>query len=396
MHMNFSEDSQHSYFFSQPHQPFFILAFINAVVTMFIFLLSYKGVISMTIGPPEFHAYGFSYLLFTPVFFGFLFTTFPRFTSTQPVEQKVYIRIFSLYYIGSILFLLGSIISAFLSGVGMLTILIAHYLGYRVLRKIYKRATVEDTHDVYWIGIAMVMGLVSHGIFIIGKFFFPSMIGFSTEIAVLLYLFFLTFSVAQRMIPFFSHLTVEKNKALLKNLFWLLVIHIYLEGVYTNSSFVIDLAIAYLLGKEILRWELPFPNPNPLLWVLHIALFWVPLSFALAGLSNLVILLTGVNFVALDTHAILLGFVFTVLIGFGTRVTLGHSGNEMVADKLTTLLFVWTQVVVLLRLLTSFVSAFGFDSMILFDITATAWIVMFVAWMGRFALVLIKGKKLTD
>ena len=44
--MQFSEDSQHSYFFSQPHQPFFALAFINAIVTMLLFLLSYKSIIT--------------------------------------------------------------------------------------------------------------------------------------------------------------------------------------------------------------------------------------------------------------------------------------------------------------------------------------------------------------
>ena len=396
MHMQFSEDSQHSYFFSQPHQPFFVLAFINAIVTMLIFILSYKGVIHMTIESSDFHAYGFTYLLFTPAFFGFLFTTFPRFASTPVIEKPVYMRVFGFYYIGSTLFLLGSIVSPFLSSIGMLTLFIGHVLGYLILNNIYKTTQMEDTQDIFWIRTAMGFGLLAHILFIIGQIFLPSLVGFSTEISTYLYLFLLAFSVAQRMVPFFSHCMVAKNEKLLKQIFILLVLHILVEGMYTNSSFIVDFFIAYLMGKEILRWELPFPNPNPLLWVLHIALYWIPVAFLFSGLANLISLVTGAYFLALDIHVILLGFVFTVLIGFGTRVTLGHSGNKMFADKYTTMLFVWTQVVVALRILTSFAAAFGINFMILFDITATAWILMFISWSVRFLEVLVKGKKLTD
>ena len=396
MHMNFSEDSQHSYFFSQPHQPFFVLAFVNAIVTMLIFMLSYKGVLHMSIGPSDFHAYGFTYLLFTPAFFGFLFTTFPRFASTPIIEKPIYMRVFSFYYIGSTLFLLGSIVSPLLSAIGMVTLLIAHILGYLILNNIYKTTEMEDTQDIYWIRTAMGFGLVAHTIFIIGQLFLPSLVGFSTEISTYLYLFLLAFSVAQRMVPFFSHCMVAKNENLLKQIFILLSLHILLEGIYTNSSFIVDFIIAYLVGKELLRWELPFPNPNPLLWVLHIALYWVPVAFLFSALANLISLTLGVYFLALDIHVIVLGFVFTILIGFGTRVTLGHSGNQMFADKYTTMLFVWTQVVVGLRILTSFAAAFGINFMILFDITATAWLIMFIAWSVRFLKVLVQGKKLTD
>ena len=394
MHMQFSEDSQHAYFFSQPHQPFFVLAFINAIVTMFIFMLSYQGMIHMAISPLNFHAYGFTYLLFTPAFFGFLFTTFPRFASTPVIEKPIYMRVFSFYYIGSTLFLLGSIFSPFLSAVGMIVLFIGHTLGYLILKNIYKTTTMEDKHDIFWIGLAMGAGLVGHFLFIVGQLFLPSMIGFSTEISTYLYLFFLAFSVAQRMVPFFSHCMVEKNTRLLKQVFLLLLLHIFIEGLQSNASFFIDILIAYLIGKELLRWKLPFPNPNPLLMVLHVALFWVPVAFILSGVTNLISLLTSISFLALDIHTITLGFVFTILIGFGTRVTLGHSGNKMSADKVTTLLLAWTQVVVLLRILTSFGAAFGLNFMILFDITATAWLIMFVAWALRFFAVLIQGKKL--
>lgn len=391
----FSDDNSESYFFSQPHQPFFILAFVNALITMLVFLLSYKGILQIDISPVNFHAYGLIYLLFTPAFLAFLFTTFPRFASTDVIEKKVYMRVFSFYYLGSILFLLGSIVSPLISAAGMLILFVGHTLGALILKNIYTTTTMEDKQDIYWILLAMGIGVVSHFLFIIGEIFNLSLFAYSMEIANYLYLFLLAFSVAQRMVPFFSHCMAEKDAKLLPRLFGLLVLHVLLESIYTNASFIVDFGIAFLVGKELLRWKLPFPNPNPLLAILHISLYWVPVAFALGGSINLISLFSDVTFLALDIHVLLLGFVFTILIGFGTRVTIGHSGNMMQADKWVTYLFYWTQVVVGLRILVSIVAAFGWNFMILFDISVTAWLLMFTAWAVRFFAVLITGKKLS-
>jgi len=395
MHMNFSEDSENNYFFSQPHQPFFVLAFVNAIVTMLIFLLSYKGILNIAVPASNFHAYGLIYLLFTPAFLAFLFTTFPRFASTPVIEKNRYMNVFSLYYLGSAIFVLGSIASPVLSAIGMIMVFIGHIMGMLILKNIYTTTTMEDKHDIYWILLAMKFGVFAHFLYLFAQLFYMPLMGLSTEIAIYLYLFLLTFSVAQRMVPFFSHSMVGRNDHLLKVVFSLLLLHILLEGLYTNSSFIIDILIGLLIGKELLRWKLQFPNPNPLLWILHTALYWVPIAFLLGGLTNLVSLLTGISFLALDIHMLTLGFIFTILIGFGTRVTLGHSGNMMQADKWITYLFYWTQVVVAIRILVSLAAALGWNFMILFDITATAWIVMFIAWGVRFFAVLINGKKLT-
>ena len=395
MHMKFSEDSENNYFFSQPHQPFFILAFVNAIVIMLIFMLSYKGIMNLAMSPTNFHVYGLTYLLFTPAFLAFLFTTFPRFASTPVIEKKEYMSVFSLYYLGSAIFVLGSIASPVLSAIGMIIIFTGHVMGMLILKNIYTTTTMEDKHDIHWILLAMQFGVFAHFLYIVAQLFYMPLMGLSMEISIYLYLFLLTFSVAQRMVPFFSHSMVGRNDHLLKVVFVLLLLHILLEGLYTHSSFIVDIALGLLIGKELLRWKLQFPNPNPLLWILHTALYWVPIAFLIGGLTNFISLLTGISFLALDIHILILGFVFTILIGFGTRVTIGHSGNTMQADKWTVRLFYWTQVVVAMRILVSLAVAFGWNYMVLFDISVTVWLIMFIAWAVRFFAVLISGKKLT-
>ncbi len=77
------------------------------------------------------------------------------------------------------------------------------------------------------------------------------------------------------------------------------------------------------------------------------------------------------------------------MIGFGTRVTLGHSKSPLSADIWTRILFFWTQVVVISRLITSLIFSFGWDFIFWFDMSVTVWIVLFGLWLYRFFKLLL-------
>jgi uncharacterized protein involved in response to NO len=267
-------------------------------------------------------------------------------------------------------------------------------LGINILRKIYKSSTIADKSDIFWILISMSFGGVSHLLFFIGYIFnLGSLIDFSIYTAIYLYLFMVGFGVAQRMVPFFSNVTGIKNRNILKITTVLLSIRIVLDTMIPHLSFVVDFIFVYLLGNEILNWQLPFPNRNPMLWILHLSLFWIPVAFLFSGVSNFISLFFGVNFLFLDIHILMLGFIVTIFIGFGTRVTLGHSKSQIVADMWTKVLFVWTQVVVISRIVTSIIVAFGWNFLYWFDISVTVWLVLFGLWAYRFLGLLIFGRK---
>ncbi len=378
-----------NYFLSQPHQPFFVLAFINAIIFMFLFLLSYHGILSLEISSTLFHSFSFIYLFFTLAFLAFLFTTFPRFLSQEPIIQSTYIKILSIFLAGDITFLVGSFLSTIVYKIGMLIIFIALTLSVKVLYDIHKKSDMPNKHDTYWILIGFTSGLIAHILFL-----FDILNQLAIQTAIFAYLFMVGFSVAQRMIPFFSHCMYEKNKTFMRNVFIMILIHIILELLSTNLSFISDMILAIYIAKEIKRWKLPFDLNNPMLAILHISLFWIPIAFFLGSLSKLLSYFNDNYFLALDIHTLMLGFLFTVLIGFGTRVTIGHSGNSMYANKFTKFLFVFTQVVILSRIITSIVAGVGFNYMIVFDISATIWLIMFLAWAYQFFKVLIYGSRL--
>lgn len=393
MHMQFSENSQHSYFFSQPYQPFFILGFINSVVIMFIFILDYQEIISMNLSSVHYHTYGFIYLLFTPVFFGFLFTAFPKFSSAPPIETQTYIRVFSFFYIGSALFILGSIVTPVLTGIAMFILFIGHVLGFLILKNIYFAKTSHQSNNLFWIILSMSVGVLSHLLFMIGILFHINIVDFATDIGIYLYLFLLTFFVAQQMIPSFLDAMSTKDHLLQKSIVILLILQLLIEPFVPGGSFFIDVAISGFLIQEIRKWKLLSPQSDPLTWLLHIGMYWTAIGFMLGGLMKGIMLFSDINFLTLNIHIVMLGFVLTLFMGFGTQMVLEHTEKKLELDKWTLALFYTTQTVIFMYLLTSVVAAFGWHFMLLLEISVWLWTLLLFIWAVRYFPLLIKGEK---
>jgi len=385
--------SKENYFLSQPHQPFFVLGVINAIVMMLIFALSYKSVVNLSIDTLTFHVYSLIYLVFTNVFSGFLFTTFPKFNQAQLISKKYYTRLFFSQLIGTVLFLAGAFTTLSLVLVAMSILFISQLFIVLKLREIYKSGLASDKSDSYWILGANYFGLLANLLFIF-SLFIPSILSTAINISFYLYIIFLAFSVGQRMIPFFSHSFAVKNENFVK----IIAILFLLKTTFSILDIklveiIIDLILATYFTYEFLRWKLnPFHSPS-ILWVLHLALFWLPMAFLLSAITLSAELFLDTSFYYLNIHLLAIGFLTTLLIGFGTRVTLGHAGQSPNADRFVTAIFISVQFVVLLRALFSLNVAFGWNLNFLFDISFTSWMVLFLAWTLRYFKVLAFGSK---
>ena len=389
-----SMQTKQNYFLSQPHQPFFILGIANAIIMMLLFALAYKGIFTLSIDTTLFHVYSLAFLLFSNVFTGFLFTTFPRFNQTEVIEKHYYTNIFYANLIGSVLFIVGAFTSPLLSVISMFILFIAQIFIVIQLQKIFSNGLAPDKTDALWILVGNYFGLAGHALFIAATLFgLHTIIPAAINITFYLYLIFLAFSVGQRMIPFFSHSWAEKNPNFIKIVFVLFIFKsIFSSADIKLAELIIDIILALYMLREFLRWDLhPLQSPS-ILWVLHLALFWLPTAFGISAISLAAALFLDTSFYFLNIHLLAIGFLTTVLIGFGTRVTLGHGGMAPQADKFATGLFIFIQLVVLLRTLFSLNVAFGWGADFLFDISFTAWIILFVLWGGRYAKLLIFGK----
>jgi len=386
--------TKENYFLSQPHQPFFLLGILNAIFMMLIFALSYKGILNLSIDTKTFHVYSLVFLVFTNLFTGFLFTTFPRFNQAEVISKKYYVNVFYGNLLSSIIFLVGSFISLEIAVVGMALSFMSQLFIVLKLQSIFKTGTAPDKSDSFWILNANYIGLFANAFFIL-SIFVPAVLNSAINIAFYLYLIFLAFSVGQRMIPFFSHSFAAKNENFVKIIFTLFIAKALFSSLEIQvGEIVIDLILGVYMFLEFKRWELrPLESPA-ILWVLHLALFWLPVAFLLSAFSLVGEIFLETSFYFLNIHLLAIGFLTTVLIGFGTRVTLGHSGQPPHGDKFATSIFVFIQVVVVGRALFSLNVAFGWGLNFLFDISFTLWLILFVVWSLRYGKVLVTGAKI--
>jgi len=374
-----------SYFLSQPHQPFFLLGLINAIVAMLIFGLGYTGHAGLDIDVVTFHVYSLVFLVFTNLFIGFLFTTFPRFNQTDIVQQDYYINLFYLNAIGSILFFAASLLSHFWIVIAMLFVFVSQLLFVRKLQNIYDSSAAVDKTDSFWILMANYFGLFANILFILSVIYFSSLQQSAITIAFYLYLILVAVSVAQRMVPFFSNSLIQKNYLFMKTILVAFVVLVVTNVTnFTIGSIAVDLFLAFYMFREILRWKLhPFNSPA-IVWILHLAVFWLPVAFLFSAISLIAAMMMHTTFYFLGIHLLALGFLTTLLIGFATRVTLGHSNQIPHADKMTVYIFYFTQVVVLFRALYSINISFGWGLGFLFDLSVIAWILMILAWSVKY------------
>ena len=401
--MTFSNKQQEvtpkqNYFLSQPHQPFFVLGIFNAIIMMLIFALNYKGILTLHNEMLNIHAYSLIFMVFTNVFTGFLFTTYPRFCNGEIISKEYYKNLFYATALSSVIFITGLFVNNLLMILGMFALFISQAFVVLKLHNIYKNSNAKAQEDPYWILMAQYFGVIGHFIFLVSVFGLDLQ-NFAIMLSFYMYLIFLTFSVAQRMIPFFAHSFEPKDERFVSAVFVLFILKTLLSTFDSYNyvkivEIVLDLLIAlYLLG-EFLRWKLPLFTSPSILWVLFLGLFWLPTAFFFSALSSVLELLLDTSFYFLSIHMIAIGFLTTILIGFGTRVTLGHSGQSPMADNIATKIFWFVQAVVLFRVLYSINIGFDFGLNFLFDISFTAWLILFLVWAARYGKVLIFGSKL--
>ena len=381
-----------AYFLSQPHQPFFLLGIVSAVVFMILFLLSYRGIIHTN--PTLLHSYSMIFIVFTNFFYGFTLTTFTRFSSQMPIAQKRYITLFVLNSIAFVS-MIAQVWIEYLFFATTIAMAISFAYLIRIFYEIYQKAP-EPKNDQYMIIFAFGMGTLSNILFILSqipctKCKADIFLQYGVQTGIYLYMLLLATVIAFRMVPFFSRvMSYQKSSYLHLALVLLLTLHVIISQLFVSWLWLVDLALALMLTYEIMKMDLPFPNPDPLLWGLHIALYWLGFGFLISSAVEFFSAHYGYYSLYMPIHLLMLGFLTSILIAFGTRVTLGHGGALLQVGKATKALFVFVQIVVAIRVILSITASEG-KIFPLFDIAVTAWIVLFLWWSYLYGKILVAG-----
>lgn len=389
-------------FSSQPHQPFFTSGIFFFILFMGLFIASYSNILTLDSSVLTFHAYSMIFVIFIQFFLGFLFVVFPRFLAQAEIQTKVYMNQFLLYFISSLGILLTLIFYSKATFIFQILMLIAQIMSFKLLYSIHKKSIVKIKEDTKWVLISLFSGLVFHSLFIISSLNFPysyELSRFAIDGGFYLFLFMIIFAISQRMIPFFTTAKVpsyvaNKSVNLLTILFSLLAFKVILLS-FDNAkiNLLADIPLFIVITRELIKWKLPFFKSPAIMWVLYLGLYWIPVAFFVSIIEGLMAFYDpNIIFEKAVIHTMALGYFLTVLIGFGTRVILGHSGTTPHASNFAIFIFVVVQFIALLRIFSSFSFNFGLNYTFFINLTAILLIIGLLVWSSKYITILLKGK----
>ena len=389
-------------FSSQPHQPFFSSGIFFFILFMALFVASYSNILTLDKSVLTYHAYTMIFVIFIQFFLGFLFVVFPRFLMQAEVSKKDYMNQFFVYFISSVGIFLTLIFYSKITILFQFSLFVIQIFSFILLFKIHKKSLMKIKEDTKWVLIAFFVGLISHFLFIVSSFEFNYSYIVS-KIAInsgfYLFLFMIVFTISQRMIPFFTtakapDYKINKSPKLLETIFSLLVLKVVLltfDNVKLNL--IADVPLFILIVKELIKWKLPTFKVPAIMWVLYLGLYWIPVAFFISIIeSTMAFISPEIFFEKVVIHTIALGYFVTVLVGFGTRVILGHSGSTPHANNFAIFIFVSIQVITLLRIFASFSTNLGLNYQFLLNLTAILLVIGLLLWSSKYITILLKGK----
>ena len=389
-------------FSSQPHQLFFTSGILFLILFMMLFTASYSNILILDTSVLTFHAYTMVFVIFIQFFLGFLFVVFPRFLTQAEINKKEYMNQFILYFISSLGILLSIIFYSDVVFVFQIMMLIAQVLSFKLLYSIHNKSLVKVKDDTKWVLISFVAGLIFHTLFIISeiKFLYSHDLSkLSIDAGFYLFIFMVIFVISQRMIPFFTtakapNYKPNKSKNLLEIVFALLIFKVVLLSFdNVKLNLLADIPLFVMITRELIKWKLPFFKVPAIMWVLYLGLYWIPFAFFISIVESLMEFYNpSIIFEKAAIHAMALGYFLTLLVGFGTRVILGHSGTTPHANNFAIFIFIAIQLIALLRIFSSFTLNFGLDYMFFINLTAVLLIMGLLVWSSKYLTILIKGK----
>lgn len=385
-------------FSAAPHRMMFFAGIVQALAAVAWWLADLGGRMSgfytpltWSLSPPDAHAFLMVYGFFPLLIFGFLMTTYPRWMNGETVQRQHYVIAFSLLTVGMVLFYAALHDAAWLvpAATGFLA---GWAVALYALLRVYWRARHPDKLHARITSTVLVLGWLLAAAWFGGEFSDnDGLVTLAKAGGIWFLLLPVFFAVSHRMIPFFSS-TVIAGYQIVRP-YWALgamtsgsLIHGIMEVAGLHPwLWLVDLPMAGIALYLTLAWRLSASFRVPLLAMLHIGFAWLWIALCLYAAQSLWGFLSGTTVLGrAPLHALVVGYFSSMVLGMVTRVTLGHSGRSLAADRLTWGIFLAFQSVTLLRILAESPGV-GFPLQgYLYLVAGLIWVVCFGLWALHF------------
>ncbi|MEQ5833725.1 NnrS family protein [Marinobacter sp. NFXS9] len=150
------------------------------------------------------------------------------------------------------------------------------------------------------------------------------------------------------------------------------------------GSMVTALVAAALMLARLAGWKGWLVTRNPLLWILHLSLLWIPVALLLFAGSSLFGWPASVW-----THAAGLGVVASLILGVMARVSLGHTGRPLTLPRGMVVAFLAIQAAAVVRVVTA-LGGIAWQSGVM--LSGLLWMLAFALFLLRYAGILMRPR----
>jgi uncharacterized protein involved in response to NO len=360
-------------------RPFFLATALwsAAAVGIWIVMFTTGSLLPSRFDPLSWHIHAMLFGFVMAAVAGFLLTAIPNWTQRPPVHGRLLALLGCLWLLGRIACLTSALLPAWipiladLSFPGLLVAVIA--------REIVSGRNWRNMPIIGPVLVLLIANLLMH-LESLGLIGMPG-VGWRLGVATTIILISV---IAGRIVPSFTRnwLARRGDPRLPAAPDWidrlaLGLLHAGLIGWTFLPSYppvgAVLLVAAILNLWRLLRWRGSATLAEPLLLILHIGYGWLVVGAALLGLSVLDVALVPTS---AAVHALTAGAIGTMVLAVMTRVSRGHTGRALSADRMTVLIYS----LVMLAGLARVIAAFGALS------TLTLILIAALLWIGAFGL----------
>lgn len=334
--------------FSYPFRIFFLSMALLALLVIPLWVLEVSGVFTLPLALPGlfWHQHEMLFGFLSAAIAGFLLTAVCVWTKTERTHGARLLMLWLVWFTGRLLLALGGELSVWLvHGVNLAFLpLVMLDAGWRIVYARQKRQLM----------VLVVVGLL-----------WAMQIGFVTQLdtrfihGALIVAMALISVIGGRIIPVFSAGWLRQqgqnssavrtlpalDRSVLAGLI-LLMTTIVLD--WRLPAGVVAIATATLILIGLIGWRGWRARKEPLLWILHLSMLWVPTAL---------VLLAGTLLASWPssawTHAVGTGAIACLILGVVARVALGHSGRPLTLPSGMVLAFVAIHLAALVRVTTA-------------------------------------------
>jgi uncharacterized protein involved in response to NO len=374
-----------------PHRAMFFVGAVALLTNMlwwtWVLLAGWRGwsMASYALPPAIAHGLLLQYTTLAPFVLGFLLTVFPRWLELPAVSRGIYVVVFGLTLCGGLLILAAQNGLPATLPFGLCAMLLGWLTAMTVLGRCLGRRSgdmwaVSSMAALAFGGLGLALALL----YALGGG--PTVLRAAVDIGTFGLLLPIYFTVAHRMVPFFSSNVITGYRVVrpawsLWCLWGLSLAHLAIELCDgARWRWLADLPLTGVLLWQWLAWQ-PWKARKPgLLAVLYIALAWLPLSIGLFAAESLSMFLTHAGaWARAPLHALTIGFFSSMLVAMVTRVTHGHSGRPLAMGVVPWFAFVGIQIIAVVRVLADTAS----QPWPWYLLAATLWLLALAPWVAR-------------